>query len=125
MKKIIITLSIVIAVINSSCKKQKDGPGEIYGKWKLAETLADPGDGSGKYIKVTGAAKYMIIGRSGKIEGEAMPDVISCKILDSVRMEIVSNSYAGTLTFRYKLTAKTLVLNPPCIEGCGMRFVRN
>jgi len=123
MKKILIALSIIIAGLYISCKKQDNRPGEIYGKWKLTETWVDPGDGSGRYSKVKGGAKYITIDQSGKIEGEAMPEVITYKILDSARIEITSKNYTEPLVFRYKVTAKTLELNPQCIEGCGFRFV--
>ena len=125
MKKKLFALLIIIAGLYISCKKQNSSPGEIYGKWKLTETWADPGDGSGGYSKVKGDAKYITIDQSGKIEGEAMPEIMTYKILDSARMEITSKNYTEPLVFRYKVTAKTLELNPPCIEGCGFRFVRN
>lgn len=62
--------------------------GEVYGTWKLTEIWQDPGDGSGKYIKVTGHTKYLTLEQSGKIKGDAIPDLYVFKILDSVRMEI-------------------------------------
>jgi hypothetical protein len=126
MKKILLILLAAASIIYVSCKKtdNNDGPGEVYGKWKLTETMQDPGDGSGKYIKVSGDAKYLTLNKSGKFEGDALPDLFSFRILDSVKMEVSSNTYKMPMTYYYKVSAKSLQLNPPCIEGCGYRFER-
>jgi len=124
MKKVLLTLLIIISGLYMSCKKDQNGPAEIYGTWKLTETLADPGDGSGKYIKAKGATKYITFDQSGDVSGEAMPDITSYKVLDSTRIEITSKNYSQKLVYWYKLNSTTLEINPPCIEGCGFRFVR-
>ena len=45
---------LLTALTLLSCSKQKEASpkvtGEIVGSWKLIETRADPGDGSGKFI---------------------------------------------------------------------------
>ncbi|WP_316832472.1 hypothetical protein [Pedobacter aquatilis] len=126
MKKILTPLVIILAFISyTACKKSSisDGPGEVYGKWKLTETLFDPGDGSGKYTKVK-EDKYLTMYKEGKMEGDALPDLSAFKIVDSVTMEVTSKTYNRVLPYRYKATANTLVLNPPCFEGCGYKFVR-
>lgn len=123
MKKICLLL-ISICFVYAACKKTEDGPGELYGKWKLTESYVDPGDGSGKYTKVKGEPKYLIFERSGKISGDALSDLYSFKIIDSLTIEVYSNTYKMPLTYRYKVSARALTLNPPCIEGCGMRFIR-
>jgi len=124
MKKALLLLLVMTGFVYSSCKKTDDGPGEIYGKWKLTETMNDPGDGSGKYMKVKGDAKYLILANSGQITGDAMPELMTFKIVDSNRLEISTRNYTMPYTYYYKVTTKTLTLNPPCIEGCGLRFSR-
>ncbi|MBG6234050.1 hypothetical protein IWX76_000605 [Pedobacter sp. CAN_A7] len=124
MKKLCILL-FVFSLVYLSCKKDEDAPGEIYGKWKLTETMNDPGDGSGKYIKVKGDPKYLTVDRSGKMSGDAVPDLHSLKIIDSVRIEVINSNAKEPLVYRYKVSASSLTLHPPCIEGCGIRFVRN
>ncbi|MBT2560520.1 hypothetical protein J7E50_23745 [Pedobacter sp. ISL-68] len=131
MKKVLLLLLAIAGVLYVSCKKtdkDNDGPGEVYGKWKLTETMQDPGDGSGRYKKVSGQAKYLILSKSadkaGKFEGDALPDLFSFRILDSVKMEVYSNTYKMPMIYQYKVSAKSLQLNPPCFEGCGYRFVR-
>lgn len=124
MKKALLLSIFCLSTLFFGCKKSTEGSGELYGKWKLTETLNDPGDGSGKYMKVKGDAKYLILNHSGKIEGDATPDLLTFKIVDSVRIEVTSKNYTQPFTYLYKATAKTLTLNPPCIEGCGLRFIR-
>lgn len=125
MKKLALLLIITIGIFYASCKKnsENDGPGEVYGKWKLTETLSDPGNGSGKYQTVKDD-KYLTMDKTGKMEGDALPELSTFKILDSVRMEVTLKNRNQTLTYRYKATANTLTLNPPCIEACGLRFRR-
>jgi len=123
MKKLLLLLSIVIGITYSSCKKNTDGPGEVYGKWKLVETLADPGDGSGKYIK-TKEDLSLVLTKSGKVEGDAMLNTESFKVLDSVSIEFKNSNPAQTITYRYKVTNNSLWLYPPCIEGCGFHYTR-
>lgn len=124
MKKIYLAVLVTLTLSYLSCKKSDQGSTEIYGTWKLVETWNDPGDGSGKYVKVKGAPKYISIDKSGTIGGDALPDALSYKILDSVQMEITSNNYAKPFVYRYKVSSNTLELNPPCIEGCGLKFKR-
>ena len=124
MKKLCIIL-FVFSLIYVGCKKNDDdGPGEIYGKWKLTETMNDPGDGSGKYMKVEGEPKYLTLDQSGQISGEALSDLQSFKVLDSVRIEVFPKTSMPSMIYYYKVSANTLTINLPCIEGCGLRFVR-
>lgn len=127
MKKGLLLLFIAISGLFFSCKKDKakSEAVEIYGKWKLTETMSDPGDGSGKYMKVTGEPKYLSFNKDGKLKGDALSlETFRYRILDSARVEILYNVYLPPTIFTYKLTSKTLSLHPPCIEGCGLRFVR-
>ncbi|WP_316734602.1 hypothetical protein [Pedobacter aquatilis] len=124
MRKLILLFGITFSIIHFSCKKlASDGPGEIYGKWKLTETLMDPGDGSGKYKKVK-ENLFLTFDKSGNVNGDAAPELQKFKILDSVSIEFTSKNYSIPLTYRYKVTERTLTLNPPCIEGCGLKFIR-
>jgi hypothetical protein len=131
MKKILLLLLAFASVIDLSCKKSdnnNDRPGEVYGKWKLTETMFDIGNGKGKYTKVNGEIKYLTLEKSadkaGKFKGDALPDLYAFRILDSVKMEVYSNTYKMPIIYQYKVSAKSLQINPPCFEGCGYRFVR-
>ncbi|RQO74581.1 hypothetical protein DBR43_04115 [Pedobacter sp. KBW06] len=127
MKKGLLLLFIAISALSFSCKKDKAAPRslEIYGKWKLTETMTDPGDGSGKYMKATGEPKYLNFNKDGKLEGNALSfDTFRYKILDSTKMEVLYNVYLPAQIFGYKLSEENLEIYPRCIEGCGLRFVR-
>ncbi|WP_432708900.1 hypothetical protein [Pedobacter sp.] len=121
--KNLFVLLFVFSLVYVGCKKTEQGPVELYGKWKLNEILADPGDGSGKYRKVTGEPKYLMINRSGKMSGDAI-NLKQFKVLDSVRMEVINTDYKEPVVYYYEVSESSLTLNPPCIEGCGYRFVR-
>ena len=111
------------------CKNGKAVPMPFYdakavvGKWKLTETLADPGDGSGRYTPVTGPAKYVIFDANGNVSGEASPSVTSYKIIDDEKIEFTTVQNTKII-HRYKIVGNQLELNPPCIEGCGAKFIR-
>lgn len=123
MKRNILFMFIAISALLLSCEKQNDGPGEIYGTWKLTEQLSDPGDGSGKYRKVKNG-KEVTFKSDGKVEGDALGDFVSFKLLDGNKIELTRSSPNEKLTYLYAVDGKTLTLNPPCIEACGMRFKR-
>jgi len=124
MKRALLILLTISTIIYASCKKTIDGPGEIYGKWRLTETLNDPGDGSGRYEKVKGPAKYLTLDKAGRFEGDAVPELQTFKVLDSIRLEVTLTTLSKPITYYYKVSATTLILNPPCFEGCGLKFVR-
>ena len=125
MRKLALILLCITACFSISCKKQSNRENNIYGKWKLTEILADPGDGSGKYMPVKGAAKYVVLEESGKILGEAFPEATSFRIVDSIHLEITFKDRKEPVGFGFKLSGNMLTINPPCFEACGNRFVRN
>jgi len=122
MKRSLLIFFAFTALVYSACKKNNDGPGELYGSWKLTETLADPGDGSGKYVKVK-ERRILTFERSGNITGDVLTPFTKYKVLDSARLELSADKIQ-TVIYYYKVTAKTLTINPQCIEGCGLRFIR-
>lgn len=125
MKRYFLILFLSISSIClSSCKKDSEVQGAIYGKWKLTETLADPGDGSGIYRKVTGKSKYITFQHDGKLSGDALGDLYAFEIVDETTLKVYTQNYVSPMTYRYQVTGKQLVLNPPCIEPCGFKFER-
>lgn len=124
MKTFWLALFIAFTASFVSCKKDRNTTGEIYGTWKLTETWTDPGDGSGKYIKATGKARYITFERSGEISGDAIADLYRFRILNSDQIEILSTKYKMPEIYHYKLNGNNLELNPRCFEGCGLKFIR-
>ncbi len=126
MKKIWLTLLFISIISFSylSCKKGNSDPKEIHGTWKLIETYQFIGEEVNNYVSVEGPAKYIVIDRAGKIEGEALKNVSSYKILDGTQMQITSKDSDKLLIYRYKLTSNILELFPPCNSGCALKFKR-
>jgi len=95
----------------------------IIGTWKLTESLADPGDGSGKYKPVAGPAQFITFDSEGKVSGDAIKDISRYRILDDVKIEAMTPQNTSMI-FRYKIVGNLLELNAPCIEACGLKFIR-
>jgi hypothetical protein len=123
MKNYLLTGAFICTLLITACKKDDQTTGELYGKWVLTEQYADPGDGSGTYQKVK-ELKTVTFLTTGETTGEVFEPLTRFKILDSVRLEITTKDVNRPLIYYYKVTAKQLVLNPPCIEGCGLKFKR-
>lgn len=123
MKKTIAIFAAAVCILYFSCKKLTDGVGEVYGKWKLTESYMDPGDGSGKYQPVK-ENLFLTFDKSGKVTGDAAPTLLTFKILDSINIEFTATGQNRPIVYRYKVSERALTLNPPCIEGCGLRFIR-
>ncbi|MGF1923436.1 MAG: hypothetical protein ACQUHE_04610 [Bacteroidia bacterium] len=124
MKNFLVTSTIICTLLINGCKKDESDKSELLGKWLLTEQLADPGDGSGKYQKVTGENKTVTFNQSGEVTGEVFTAPAQYKVLDSVRVEITTKTNNQSIVYRYKATSKELILNAPCIEPCGLKFKR-
>jgi len=62
--------------------------------------------------------------KDGKVSGNAFDNTTAYKLIDSNHVEFSITGNTSLVTHRYKVTATTLLLNPPCREACGMRFIR-
>jgi hypothetical protein len=70
-------LPIAIILFARACgKKNVKGNGTLTGKWKLVESLADPGNGSGKREPVP-TSTYVQFYANGNLGGTTFP---SCKL---------------------------------------------
>ncbi|MES2109712.1 MAG: hypothetical protein V4577_13225 [Bacteroidota bacterium] len=130
MKKSTLFLVILLAaVFFATCKKDSHTANTtLTGKWKLTESLADPGDGSGKWRPVpTSAVVYIQFESNGKLEGTAFPEYVSYAIKDSVTLTFTSKD--NTLqNYRYAIKNDTISMSPDgpirCFEACGARYVK-
>lgn len=116
---------ILLAIISSimlSCRSTK--PTEIYGKWRLKETLSDPGDGSGRYQPAGNDHIFLIFKKSGRISGTALPDAVRYNRIDSAKIQVSFKTGRQLINYHYILSQDFLTLIPPCIESCGLRFER-
>ncbi|MEO6328951.1 MAG: hypothetical protein ABIO55_08465 [Ginsengibacter sp.] len=123
MKQILtlITLAVVLLV---SCKKSATNNTSFIGKWKLVKTLADPGDGSGQWQSVpAGDNKFIQFNNDESLESNVYTEFNKYRIIDSVRIDFLKAD-GHSYWFRYKINASSLEINPPCIEACGARFIK-
>ena len=102
-------------------------PSVLKGKWKLFETLADPGDGSGQWTKVPkNSEDYLIFGEEGKLSGNSFKEYSMYAVQDSVTLKFTKTDGVTYQNYRYKLQGGALSMSPAgpimCIEACGIRF---
>lgn len=119
MKKYFIAITIITTII-TACNKNIYQTG-IVGKWKLKESLQDPGDGSGQW---TVPSEKIIIEftSGGEIKYDGNKPSVKYKIVNDSTMEIKYPS--APLNITYKLDGNNLYMRPPCIEACGEKYTR-
>lgn len=116
----VLALSVIVA-----CKKNtRVENNSLVGKWKLTESYADPGDGSGKWQKTDPSnPHYLEFTSDGKLI--SWP----ADIYNSDHYQVTSDStmifIRGTERFpmRYIFTKTLLTLFTPCIEVCGSKYI--
>ena len=114
---LIIALLLLIFI---SCSKNSNStaqkPLTLIGKWTLIESLADPGDGSGRWMTVDKANYYYIqFNTDNSLQGNIF-NAIQYKIVNDsiVNLIIVNNA---TATRGYKIVDSYLTLTGGCIES--------
>jgi len=109
------------------CRKSPtDGPG-LVGKWTLVETLADPGNGSGKWTAVNSPGYYFLqFNTNNSIETNAYPGLGGLKRYKVINDSTVNFIYGNgdTFTLSYKINGDSLTLEGGCIERCGSKYTR-
>ena len=119
----LISLSILACGKKNTAAAENEG---IVGKWKLTESLADPGDGSGKWQPADPAHPSYLEFRS---DGTLISTPTGLPSNGADRYQLLSDStvlfYNGTFSIResYNLTKTTLSITPPCFEACGMHYI--
>lgn len=114
--------SILVLIILSltACEKSSSDT-SITGKWKLTETLADPGDGSGKWISVKNSDSYLLINADGTISGNIFTNFKQYRVIDDTEIEFIYQN-GTTTTRKYKLNGNALEISGACFEACGSRY---
>jgi hypothetical protein len=119
--------ALILALLFAACTTQKTSTTTptLVGKWKLTETLADIGDGKATWQPVSKDSLLISDFKTdGSITGNAMPGTTRYAIADSLHLNMTIEHNADPIDYRYKVSKDSLLLNPPCREACGMRFVR-
>src|SRR5688572_32300081 len=89
MKRPIRFLVLAIVLLSVACSEKVLNPNNIAltGRWKLVETLADPGDGSGKWTKVSDENnQYLEFKENGELAGSVAGEFRTYTISDSTTL---------------------------------------
>ncbi len=131
MKLLFNLLVLCFAVTFNSCNKNANDINDnplLEGKWKVTETLADPGDGSGVWQPVNKPDFYFIRFRNNEsVETNYYSDIVlpvSYKKLNDSALVFI-NSNGDSLYRRFKIEAGTLTITGGCYEACGTKFIRD
>ena len=123
MKEVLFFLTISIGFF--ACEKKAVEGNVVEGRWKLTEYLADPGDGSGKWMPANSDNPSYI-----EFKGGGSLVFTPLNVYGSDHYQIVNDSLMIFLRgvekfqFRYQLSGKMLILYPPCIEQCGSKYIK-
>jgi hypothetical protein len=124
-------LIIVTILVIAACSKENmeiidvfGNPKVLVGKWKLSETLSDPGDGSGKWTKVSRDNNQYI---EFKENGELIyGNYKTYMVKDSTTLTFTEADGVTYQYLSYALQNGILSLSPAgpiwCIEACGTRY---
>ncbi|HEX6180407.1 MAG TPA: hypothetical protein VFZ47_04130 [Chitinophagaceae bacterium] len=106
-------------------KNSESSSGEgLIGQWQLTESYFDPGDGSGTWQPananqvVSFNADGSFTSNSSLFEGIVKYEVPNDSTIKFFRVD------ATEWVMSYNLSDNKLHLRPSCIEGCGLKFVR-
>lgn len=119
---------LCIILLISSCDSP-DKPADIVGTWKLAEVLADPGDGSGTFQPVN-SEKAITFNPDNTFESsgtlcipEIEPVSATMGTYDTDAMTISPNcGFQQTAPLRYEMSSNGLIIYFHCIEACAQKY---
>ncbi len=95
----------------------------LAGRWRLTETLADPGDGSANWRPVGSTESYLALNSDGSVVSTEFPNYQSYAILDSNKIEFTLKDNRKQAV-SYRIDGAVLILSPRCIEACGSKYMR-
>ena len=127
--KTLFSILLAILFLASSCDKDEYDPKNLEGNWVIKKMLIDPGNGSGRYQDVTGNP-YLVFHQDGSAASDysvfGLHMLSSYEVRDSVEviLSFKEQSSQPSTPYRYKFAGDTLILNPPCFEGCGLKLVK-
>ena len=131
MKKPIYIFGWCLATLIFSCSKHSNQATEnnpsLLGKWILVETLADPGDGSGKWTATDKPNYYYLqLNADGTVETNCFTGFGGARSFKSASDSTITFTYANGQTIKngYQKTNSSLTLTGGCIEACGSKFTR-
>lgn len=136
MKQLIKYLFLSLIIFSCSEDNSRESEtSEFLGKWKLTQTLFDPGDGSGVYVDVDSNDNREIefLSNGNVISNYALcfenPDQplidnFSAPYFADDDYILPNDCFPEGYNIEYRLQGENLILSYPCIEGCLYKFVR-
>lgn len=113
-------------IIVFACSKSSDNnSNSLVGKWKLIETLSDPGDGSGTWMQTNSYSTIQFNNDSSayEIPADQNRTLNHYSILnDSTTILFYSDN--TSLKLYFKIEQNILTLMGGCIETCGSKYKR-
>jgi hypothetical protein len=130
MKTFTALLFMAVCLSLTTCKKDHlstISDTTLTGKWTLTASLADPGDGSGKWTPISSSTSYVQFDNDGKLEGTAFTDYVNYTVKDSVTLSFFTKDKV-LQNYRYNINNGTLTMSPAgpimCFEACGTRYTK-
>lgn len=119
------TIFSFLACQKNQTAQQKIANGlNIERKWKLTESLADPGDGSGIWTQANPVnPSFVEFKKDGNViftPADQYGTNHRYKLLSDSTMIFFRD--AEQFNYSYKLSDNELTLYPPCIEACGLKY---
>lgn len=122
---IIYFLAIILLIACNKTSETNNTKSSLIGRWLLTETLADPGDGSGKWLPVNSNDYHIQFNADSSAEdnnnGTMYGNLIKYSLPSDSTLDLI---YADGTTFRhyYKIDGNELTLMGGCIEACGSKY---
>jgi hypothetical protein len=122
-----IFLLAIVCVFAFGCEKSdSDGSRGITGHWNMTEYMIDPGDGSGQWTPADSMASSAIsFSADGKFSANNyfFSGYNRYSIENDSVLVFGSTTTNSSVSTRYSLKDSRLEIYPPCIEGCGFKFI--
>ena len=118
--------------MNSCSSNEISEEPQLIGKWRLVEQLADPGDGSGVFIKVVSNKTIEFLANGTVVSNGTLCDMNINSETETIGEYFTSKNYLKPnnenecdfpdLKIYFEFEDDNLLLWFPCIEGCGQKF---
>lgn len=130
MKKGLSITTLILPILLICCSKSSEtanpNNSALIGKWILVGALADPGDGSGKWIPVNNSNSYLQFNADNSIKSNTYSEFGGLIKYETKNDSLVSFIYANgnIVSLFYEINKDSLTLSGGCIEACGSKFIR-
>lgn len=134
MKRLIKYLFLCLIIFSCSDDNgRKSESSEFLGKWKLTQTLFDPGDGSGVFVDVDSNDNREIeFSNNGNVisnyslclDNPTPGNSFTAPYFADEDYIIPNDCFPVGYNIEYRIQGENLILSYPCVEGCLFKFVR-